>query len=176
MKTGELIYLRPIEEYDLEQLKTWRNHESFKKYFREYLEISNTQQLNWFNNEVLNNNRTVMFSIVDKISDELIGCCGLTYINWVNRNADFSFYYGRNLDYIDTEGYSIEAAKILLDYGYNQLNMHKIWAEIYEFDSVKKGFLLELGFKLDGELRENYYYDGRYWNSCIYSMLSSEFH
>ena len=175
MKKGRNVQLRSVEYKDLNQLKVWRNYEGFKKNFRESLEINDYKQQKWFENEVNNNPRTLMFSIIDSVTDELLGCCGLTYINWINRNADFSFYYGKDYEYIDGDGLSIEAAKILLDYGFNQLNLHKIWTEIYEFDSVKRDFLIELGFTKDAELRDNYYYDGKYWNSHIYSYIKSEF-
>jgi RimJ/RimL family protein N-acetyltransferase len=175
MKTGNLVSLRAVEENDLNQFKSWRNNEFFKRNFREYLELSDFNQYSWFSEIVNKSSNHLMFSIIDVNCGSLIGCCGLTYINWTNRSADFSFYYGRNLEYIDNEGYSLEAASILLDYGFNQLNLHKIWTEIYEFDSQKKKFLIELGFQLDGKLRDNYYYDGRYWESHFYSILISEF-
>ena len=175
MKTGELVKLRTVEQKDLEQLKNWRNREEFKKHFREYLELNDLNQIEWFENEVNKSNRTIMFSIVDAGTDNLIGCCGLTYINWVYRNADFSFYIGKDDLYIDELGYSIEAAKILLDYAFNQLNLHKIWTEIYEFDNQKKKFLRLLSFNLDAKLREHYFYDGRWWDSLIFSLLKEEF-
>jgi RimJ/RimL family protein N-acetyltransferase len=175
MKSGKLLYLRAVEESDLSLFKEWRNNENLKKFFREYLELNEVSQQIWYENSVNKDNKTIMFSIVDIDSSELIGCCGLTYINWVNRNADFSFYIGRDIAYIDNDGYAIEAARILLDYGFNQINLHKIWTEIYEFDSVKEDFLSNLGFTKDAELRDNYFYDGKYWKSLIFSLLKSEY-
>lgn len=175
MKKGQKVILRAVEPKDLQQLKEWRNYEYFKRNFREYLDINDYRQNKWYENEVNNNSSTIMFSIVSLITDELLGCCGLTYINWINKNADFSFYYGKNLEYIDNEGLSLEAANILLDYGFNQLNLHKIWTEIYEFDQLKRDFLNNIGFSKDAEIRDNYYYDGKYWSSYIYSILKKEF-
>jgi RimJ/RimL family protein N-acetyltransferase len=174
MKKGKLVILRAIEEKDLEQLKLWRNEEDFKKHFREYQELNDVSQMKWFNTEVNNNHRVIMYSIEKKSDGALIGCCGLTYINWIHRNADLSLYIGQNMSYIDEEGYAFEAAKILLDYSFNQLNLNKVWTEIYEFDSKKTKFLLDLGFSLDGSLRSNYYYDGYWWDSKIYSILKNE--
>ena len=175
MLKGKLVHLDTIEEEDLETLRSWRNFEDFKKYFREYREISKTMQKKWFDNIVNNNNQHQMFAIRSVETNELLGCCGLTFINWVHKHADLSFYIGHEKKYIDDEGYSKESVKLLFEFGFNQLALNKIWAEIYEFDELKINIFDELELKLDGILRENYYYSGKYYNSLIYSLLSSEF-
>jgi RimJ/RimL family protein N-acetyltransferase len=172
MKKGNFVILRAIEKSDLPLLRTWRNEENFKKHFREYLEISDLAQQKWYEEDVNNNSRIIMFAIVDSNNSQLVGCCGLTYINWVHRNADFSFYMGKDLSYIDDEGYALEAAQLLIDFGFNQIGLKRIWTEIYEFDFLKDKFLNEIGFQLDGRLRSNYFYDGKWWDSLIYSLLS----
>jgi len=171
MKKGNLVILRAIEESDLTLLRMWRNEENFKKHFREYLEISELAQRKWYEEDVNNNSKVIMFAIVDSSNSKLIGCCGLTYINWINRNADFSIYVGKDLLYIDDDGYAFEAAQLLIDYGFNQIGLKKIWTEIYEFDNLKDVFLRGLGFEIDGRLRSNYFYDGRWWDSLIYSII-----
>lgn len=174
MKKGKLVYLDTIETDDLEQLRNWRNFENFKRNFREYREISKTMQNKWFNEIVNDNFFNHMFAIRETKSKNLIGCIGLTYINWIYKNADLSIYIGENNHYIDDKK-ALEATKIILDYGFNQLNLHKIWTEIYEFDNIKKNFFDMLGFSVDGTLRDNYYYSGKYWDSIILSILSREF-
>jgi hypothetical protein len=48
--------------------------------------------------------------------------------------------------------------------------------ELYEFDSKKINFFQnQYKFKLDGILRENCYFDNKYWNSLIISLLSKEY-
>ena len=80
-----------------------------------------------------------MFGIVSNNSQELLGVCGLCYINWVHRYADLSLYIGKDDVYIDEEpgGYAWESLDLLFEYGFNQLNLHKIWTEIYAFDEKK---------------------------------------
>lgn len=72
-------------------------------------------------------------------------------------------------------GYAKEACELLFYYGFNQLGLNKIWTEIYEFDIKKKKLYDELGFNVDGILRENYFYDGKWWSSYILSILRNEF-
>jgi len=176
MITGKLTGLRAVETSDLEQLKHWRNLPSFRRNFREVRELNNDNQQKWF--QLLQNNaaRDYMFSIVDLKDNSLIGACGLLYINWMIRSADFSFYIGKDEHYIDDKGYAEDAVNLLVNYGFNNLNLHKIWMELYEFDNKKLDFFRnKFNFKIDGTLRDNCFEDGRYWNSHIISLLREEF-
>lgn len=175
MKKGEKVYLTGIESQDLDKLKNWRNIEGFKKHFREYREINTEMQEKWFQNIVVNDSSTIMFSIKRVSDDKLLGCCGLCYINWIHRHADLSLYIGFDEAYIDNEGYAHESCELLFDYGFNQLGLNKIWTEIYEFDVKKKELYDLFKFNVDGILRCNYFYDGKWWNSLILSLLSEEY-
>lgn len=44
----------------------------------------------------------VMFAILEICTGELLGACGICYIDWINRNADFSICIGKDL------GFSLE--------------------------------------------------------------------
>ena len=117
-----------------------------------------------------------MFIIERLNKRQAIGACGLLYINWIIRSADFSFYIGEDEKYIDDEGLAREAALLLIKYGFNNLNLNKIWMELYEFDTRKQIFFKEeFGFFQDGVLRENCFEDGRYWDSVIISLLKKDF-
>ena len=175
MISGEKVYLAAIEENELEQLRTWRNLPDFRKYFREYREISSIMQKKWFENIVNNDKNTIMFAIHDKKTKELLGCCGLCYINWVHRYSDLSLYIGKNECYIDNEGIAEESCKLLFDYSFYELGLNKIWTEIYEFDYMKNNLYTQMGFKQDGFLREQYFYDGKWCGSYILSLLKEEY-
>lgn len=174
MYKGEKIYLDSVSKEDLRQLMFWRNLPNYRKYFREYRELNMDMQNRWYENKVLNDNSTEMFAIRLNESSELIGCCGLCYINWVHRNADLSLYIGWKQAYIDDEGFAEEACRLLFNYGFFELGLQKIWTEIYIFDERKYKLYMNLGFKVDGELRNQYFYDGKWWNSYMLSLLADE--
>lgn len=174
MYRGDKVYLDAVNKEDLPQLMYWRNLPEYRKHFREYRELNMDMQMRWYESKVLHDNCTEMFAIRLNETDELIGCCGLCYINWVHRNADLSLYIGWEKCYIDEEGYAEEACKLLFNYGFNELGLQKIWTEIYCFDSKKLCLYEKMGFSVDGELRKQYFYDGKWWNSYMLSLLSDE--
>lgn len=175
MIKGKKIGLRALEENELEILLKWRNNPNYRQYFREYKELSMTHQKNWYINKVINDNSTIMFSIIELETDELIGVCGLCYINWINGTADLSLYIGKNDCYIDEEGSAEETCKLLFKYAFEELRLNKIWTEIYTIDEKKINLYKKLGMKIDGILRENYYHDGRFIDSFLFSILKREF-
>jgi hypothetical protein len=175
MLKGRLVGLVAVEREDLKQFRDWRNNAEFRKHFREYRELNMTNQEQWFEQKVMKDATTMMFSIRRLADNELLGVCGFVYINWVHRHADLSLYIGWNNEYIDEKGYAEDACKELLRYGFHELALNKVWTEIYEFDEKKKKLYDKFGFQQDGLLRQNYFYEGKWWNSRILSLLSSEF-
>jgi RimJ/RimL family protein N-acetyltransferase len=173
MIKGKLIGLRAVEKEDLVLFRDWRNIPEFRRNFREVRELSIEDQEHWF--ESLHNTKHInfMFTIVDLKSQKPVGAAGLLYISWINRAADFSFYLGDEEVYINESEKSVEAVKLLIDYGFKNLNLHKIWMELYEFDKKKIDFFIKLfNFEQDGLLRDNCFEDGKYWNSLIISLLN----
>lgn len=176
MYSGEKIYICAIEKKDLPLLMKWRNLPEFRKHFREYKELNEDMQEQWYENKVLTDFSTIMFAIRLIGTQELIGCCGLCYINWIHKNADLSLYIGWEESYIDDNGYAEESCELLFDYGFNQLGLQKIYTEIYEFDHKKIELFKKLNLKKDGELRNQYFYDGKWWNSYLLSILTNEWY
>lgn len=175
MLKGKLVGLAAVERDDLKQLRDWRNNTEFRKHFREYRELNMANQEQWFEQKVMKDPTTMMFSIRRLSDNELLGCCGFVYISWVHRHADLSLYVGWNNEYIDDTGYAEDACRELLRYGFHELTLNKVWTEIYDFDEKKWRLYKKIGFQKDGVLRQNYFYDGKWWDSRIISLLAEEF-
>ena len=171
MLKGKKCYLTAVEEESIEQLRNWRNNPDLRRYFREYREISKPMQKNWYESRVLNNPNQVDFEIHDQETGKLIGHCGLYYINWVNRSAEFTVYVG-DMNYRG-KGIGKDALVTLFNYGFNNLNLHRIWCEVYSNNDAI-GVYKHIGFQQEGAMREVYFDEGKYWDSTILSMLKRE--
>ena len=89
MLKGEYVGLRSVEKNDLPILLEWRNQPEYRQFFREYRELNLENQNRWFDIKVMEDSSTIMFTIIDLQNGEILGACGLCYIDWINRNADF---------------------------------------------------------------------------------------
>jgi len=176
MIKGNKVGLRAVEREDLILFRDWRNIVDFRKNFREVRELGLVDQEKWFESLQTTKHINFMFTIVDLGMNKPIGAAGLLYVNWINRAADFSFYIGENESYIDDNGMAGEAVELLINYGFNNLNLNKIWMELYEFDLKKIDFFKnEFDFKTDGVLRQNCFEGGKYWDSHIISLINNEY-
>lgn len=173
MLSGKYITLRAVEKNDLEKLLEWRNTPSLRRYFREYRELNYSQQLSWFEEKVNNDPSTRMFSILNKKDGKLIGACGLCYIDWINKTADFSIYIGADDLYID-DIYAPDAAKVMKRYAFDELALNRLWAEIYSFDTQKFEFFKTLNFTLEGTHRQTHWGEGKWHDSYFFGYVKSD--
>ena len=170
---GRAVALRAIEVGDLEQLLAWRNQPALRRYFREYRELNHTQQRAWFDSKVNGDPCTRMFAIQHTDTGTLLGACGLCYIDWVNRTADFSLYIGHEGLYID-DNLAPDAAITMTGYAFDELGLNRLWSEIYAFDEAKTRFFQRLGWQLDGRHRQTHWAEGAWHDSLYFSLLASD--
>jgi len=183
MLVGKKVILEEVDPKNIEQMRVWRNDPNLRKYFREYKDISKDQQDRWYKERGNNMNPAhVYFQIMGlpeldtsyplqhRIDNRyLIGCCGLHYIDFRLRSGEFGVFLGTDRG----TGKGKEAIELLFDYGFKELNLHKIWAEVYDNnDSIN--LYRKIGLRDDGILRDNYFSEGKYGNSTMMSVLENE--
>jgi len=168
---NDKVNLRAIEYVDLKLIQKWRNMPSIQPFVREYREMNMSNIEKWYNSIV--NNKEFLFFIIEDLEQTPIGVAGLTYVDFINKHADLhlGLYEKPWGDFT----YGTASIKILLDYGFNCLNLNKIYAEIYSIDLAKLDLFKINKFKKDAVLREHYYYNGKYVDSNILSLLKSEY-
>ena len=76
LRSGEEIRLMTINEYNLEDLRLWKNSE--KSFFFYKHEISIIQQAEWYQNYCL---RDEDFIFIIEYSSQFVGCIGIRKIN-----------------------------------------------------------------------------------------------
>ena len=69
---------------------------------------------------------------------------------------------------------SAASLRTLIKYGFEELNMNRIWCEVYSNNDALHIYK-HLDFVEEGVLRQNYYAEGKYWDSHILSMLKEEY-
>jgi [ribosomal protein S5]-alanine N-acetyltransferase len=69
------------------------------------------------------------------------------------------------------QGITTEAIKLLVDYGFNQMNMHSIEGIIDPANVASARVLEKNGFVKEAHLIENEFYDGKFLDTAIYSLV-----
>ena len=104
-------------------------------------------------------------------SGEVIGSVGIRVTSETNRQGSF----GCELDPRSWgHGYAFEAARAMLEYGFGELGLHRIYADTLEENTAAVNLAEKLGMRREGTLRENRWFGGRWWNTVVLSMLETE--
>jgi RimJ/RimL family protein N-acetyltransferase len=175
MLSGDHVGLRAIAREDLPQLLAWRNEPTLRRFFRERRELGMDEHLAWFERAVIGPGRanTLMFAIEERTTGELVGACGLCYVQWVDRTAELSLYIGRDALYID-DTLAPDAARILMAHAFADLGLRRLWVEVYAYDTPKVRLFEALGFSPEGRLREHRFHEGVHHDSLLFGVLRSE--
>jgi [ribosomal protein S5]-alanine N-acetyltransferase len=106
-------------------------------------------------------------------SGEVIGSAGVRITSVSERQGSF----GCELDpHSWGRGYALEAARAMLDHGFRELGLHRIYAETLEENVAAVNLAEKLGMRREGILRENRRFGGRWWNTVVLSILETEWH
>jgi RimJ/RimL family protein N-acetyltransferase len=115
--------------------------------------------------------RKYQLAVTLRESGQLIGNCGIRRQTAVDHEANMGYE-------LDPEhwghGYATEAARAIVRFGFEQLQVHRIWADVVSENSGSINVLEKLGMKREGQLRQNQWMKGRWWDTFIYAILEQE--
>lgn len=184
---GELS-LRPVQREDLRQLAEWRNAADLRVRTREFRPLTEADQERWFSRITGPNRRDFMF-VIDVAVDgsdaqdrsprqantrEAVGVVGLCHWDPRDQTAEVSFYVGN--EQARGKGYAHRALTLLHDYGFEELGLARIWAEVYAFNEPSIRILERLGYQREGLLRQHVWRGGRRVDSIVMGLLRDEWH
>lgn len=117
-------------------------------------------------------NKCINWGITLKPSHEVIG----TICYWRMDKAHHRAEIGYNLipEY-HRKGIVHEAMQLVLDYGFEKMQLHSVEAHVNPFNEPSIGLLIKNQFVKEGHFKENYYWKGKFTDTGVYSLLKSTF-
>jgi RimJ/RimL family protein N-acetyltransferase len=64
--------------------------------------------------------------------------------------------------------------RLMCDYGFNTLNLHRIFLRVFEGNERGKQAYKKAGFIHEGTMRQAHFRDGRYWDVDLMSILKTD--
>jgi ribosomal-protein-alanine N-acetyltransferase len=71
-------------------------------------------------------------------------------------------------------GYATEAARAMVDFGFRELKLHRVSSWCIADNVASARVLEKVGLRLEGRLRENESFKGRWWDTLLYGLLEDE--
>lgn len=168
---GQRIYLRPLDEADLDRCLRWINDSEVLVTLGRRHPLGRTAEQEWLREQYKSEDQmTLAIVLVD--GDRHIGNCGFNEIDYVNRCGMFGILIGEKD--VWGQGYGPEAADLILGYGFEQLGLHRIGLEVYSHNPRALRAYEKAGFVREGVLRESYFRNGVYHDTIVMAVLESE--
>jgi RimJ/RimL family protein N-acetyltransferase len=162
MLEGKTIELRCLELEHLDRIVEWRNHRDIRKSFFNKALISISGQKAWFDRYLVDPDRAI-FIAVSKQSGKPVGMIGLYHIDQMNHKAEIGStmvgdpsMWGR--------GIAVEMVELLIRYGFEDLNLNRIYAYAIDFNLGSIRVKEKCGFLHEGTLKQDHYANGKFYD------------
>ena len=173
MLKGNKAVLRPIKEDDLDHFLKWFNDQEVTRYLMHYLPMTGAYEKRWIEETCAKREPIFIIGVPDDDNRICtIGVCGLHKVNHRNGNAELGITIGEK-DYW-RRGFGFEALKLLIRYGFESLNLHKIYSGAYKKNTGSVNLHLKLGFIKEGERTEHVFANGEYHDLIEFGLLRKE--
>jgi len=171
-RTGKKVYLRAINEEDVPVLTQHINDEETNVFLTITHPMSRAQERAWLTRSEADASQ-VTFAIVCNESHELIGTIGLGNIHPVHRTATAGCAL-RNGFW--SKGYGSDALDLLLEYAFGTLNLRKINAGAWSFNTRSIALQKKVGFREEGILKAQRYRNGEYVDEVRLGLFKEDFY
>ncbi|MBX2948423.1 MAG: GNAT family N-acetyltransferase [Crocinitomicaceae bacterium] len=112
------------------------------------------------------------FLLEKKETGEVIGECGFHTWNKAHKRAEV--FYSLKYESDKREGYLSEVLPAVLDFGFTQMELHRIEALVADWNIPSVKLLLKNHFIKEGTLREHYLVDGVFEDSDCYALINKK--
>ena len=162
------ISLRPLENEDIKLLALLANNKKISDNLRDYFPSPYTEKdAEEFIQSAKHENPPTTFAI--EYSGQLCGVTGLVLQQDVYRKtAEIGYWIGEPFW---NKGIATTAVKLLTGYGFNQLDLVRIYTGIFEYNPASMKVLEKNGFEKDGIFKKSILKNGSIWDEHRYSKI-----
>lgn len=171
---GHLTVLRALNERDLDgPMSQWSNDREVTRMLYRGAFPENRATAAAAMAAVQSNPREVELAIVDKATQRHIGITGMHGMNPIAHSGEFRILIGEK-DFWNG-GYGTEVTQLMVVYGFEVLNMHKVWLGVTADNLGALRCYEKVGFVKEGVLRDETYRNSRYYDAVRMSILRDEY-
>lgn len=171
---GKLINLRLLEVRDIDgPYSMWLNDPEVCKFNSHARFPVGKEELKKYVREAKKSSSMQVFAIVTKHGATHIGNISLQNINYIDRSAELAIIIGDKKYW--GKGIGLEAWKLMMEYGFRILNLHRIYCGVVEQNIGMIKIALKSGMVKEGVRREALYGNGRYYHVVEFGILKKEY-
>ena len=169
----ERLLLMEFVKSDAEELFKIRSDERVQKYLDRDLHktVEESELMIDGMIKTFNSKEGINWIIRKKDSLNVIGYIG--YWRMIRNNVRAEIGYSMKPEYWGN-GYMQEALSKVIDFGFNEFCLHSIEANVNPDNAKSIKLLDKFGFKREAYFKEDYFYNGKFLDTAIYSLLETD--
>ncbi len=171
---GKHIRLRAPERSDIPLFVSWLNDADVIENLPRYLPMSTGEEEQWFERmlQAPADEHPMVIEIKDGENWRPIGNVAFHEINQRSRNAEVGIFIGEKSEW--NKGYGTEAMRLMLEIGFNTLNLHRIFLRTLATNLRGIRAYEKAGYIHEGCMRQAEYKNGQYIDMLFMSVLRPE--
>ena len=167
----ERLLLRKITKDDVQEVFEIRSNPITMQFIDRPIAKTIDDALNLIKvfDEVFEKQDGVAWAITFKEEKKLIGTIGFWKMDKPNFRAEIGYILNQTFH---RKGIMNEALKVVIDFGFQQINLHSIEAVTKPTNTASNEILLKNGFLQEGYFRENYFFEGKFYDKKVFSLIN----
>ena len=173
MIEGKYTRVRVIDSTDAEYVRKLRNSPQILQFYQDRYFVSDVQQ-RIFLESLADNKHRIFYVGEDKETGQRFGVFCYQHIDYRSQRAEG----GQFLD-PELHSYAIhafEASFLLLDYGFQYLNLQKVTGEVLASNRPAIRYSEATGMKQEGLLKRHVFFDGGFRDVIVFGMFRDDFY
>ncbi|MBK8954140.1 MAG: GNAT family N-acetyltransferase [Saprospiraceae bacterium] len=167
----EKISLRKIRSEDAIALYRLRTNADVMKYLDRPImqSVLEAEQLIQMMLDGIAENKNINWCICTPTYEQLLGTIAFWKIDETNHRAEIGYILDPDWQ---GKGLMSDAMRLVIDYGFSNMRLHGIDANVNPANQKSINLLTKFGFQKEAHFRENYFFNGHYFDSAIYCLLN----
>lgn len=171
--SGKRLYLRPLEETDLDRCCRWINDPEIRPFLLNQWPLDAISEKQWHEGRDRSLPPSCLtVAIVLHDGDRHIGNMGLHKIDWRSRHGETGTLIGEKECW--GQGYGSEAKELLLAYAFDTLGLHRVTSVVLATNARSLGCQRKCGYVEEGRLRQHVFTNGQWVDEVILGILAEE--
>lgn len=163
------IYLRPMTEQDTDLIVAWRNSEEVRKHFIYQALFTREGHLNWLHH-VVEPGKAAQMIICEIDTDKPLGSVYIRDIDREHRKGEYGIFIGA--DGARGRGVGTAAAGLMIKYGFESLNLHRLFLRVYADNQRAVRSYEKAGFVKEALLKDDVYVNGAFRDIILMAVLN----
>jgi RimJ/RimL family protein N-acetyltransferase len=170
---GKLVRLRAYEKSDADALFRWFSDEEVTRWLGPPAFPSRAHQEKFIELASASSDDAKYFAI-ETLDGKLVGDCGLRFIDWKSRKAEFFITIGEKQFW--GKGLGSDALRIVVRLAFDKMNLNRLWLSVLVDNPRAVRCYEKCGFVREGLLRQESYVDGKYRDVLLMALLREDYH